>query len=174
MFASRIGRITRQTGRVEFVTHNCWPYVAIPAFLVMSLFWLGAGLFMLGGILGFVSPETMTPVTRTFLCFWTLGWAVLGGLSWKAGYRKAFVRLEGVADKDGLRLVRRSILGRKSWTYAWSQIDGFTEVGIDGKFYRHVALYVEGKHVDLDTHLEPKTAQALVNALEDVRSRVSL
>ncbi|MBB5037345.1 hypothetical protein [Prosthecobacter dejongeii] len=173
MFASRIGRITRKAGRVEFVIHNRWPYAAIPAFLVLYLIWLGAGVFMLGGILGFVSPETMTPVTRTFLCFWTLGWAVLGALSCKDGYRKAFVRVEGVADKDGLRLVRRSILGRKTWTYAWSQIDGVTEVVIDGKFYRHVALYVEGKHVDLDSHLEPKTAQALVNALEDVREEAS-
>jgi hypothetical protein len=169
MFASRTGRITRKSGVVEFVIHNPWPYLAIPGFLVLSLIWLGASLFMLAGILGFVSPETVTPTTRVFLCFFTLACTVAGVLSVKDGYRKTLVRLEGTADKDGLRLMRRSFLGRRTWNYAWSQIDGVTEVVIDGKFYRNVVLYVEGKFVDLDTHLEPRMAEALANALEDVR-----
>lgn len=119
---------------MEFVIHNRWPCVAIPGFLVLSLIWLGASLFMLAGILGFVSSETVTPTTRVFLCFFTLVCTVAGVLSMKDGYHKALVRLEGTADKDGLRLMRRSFLGRRTLNYAWSQIDGVTKVVIDGKF----------------------------------------
>jgi hypothetical protein len=155
-----------QSGRsVSISTFAKRPWLEIMAFTSWVIPWFAFGIFGLLGVLGQISPETMTVGIRVFLSIWLLLWFVGGAFFVRSGFLLAFSRVEVLADSTGISLQRFFPLGSTSKNYNWDSIDYVSEYLQDGRLYGGVVMRADERLITIDEKLPNRVAASVADAL---------
>lgn len=165
MFPARDAVIDRSEGSVDISTFAKHPWLEIAAFVAWVIPWFAFGLFGLVGVLGQISPETMTGGIRLFLSIWLILWFVGGGFFIRSGFLRAFSRLKILADATGILIQRTFPLGISTQKYPWERIEYISEYVQDGRAYGGVVMRTNERLITIDERLPNRVASSIADAL---------
>jgi hypothetical protein len=165
MFPARDAIIDQSGGSVAISTFAKRPWLEIISFMSWVILWFAFGIFGLLGVLGQISPETMTVGIRVFLSIWLILWFIGGAFFVRSGFLRAFSRLEVLADTTGISLQRIFPLGSTSRIYTWDRIEYVTECLQDGRPYGGVVMRADERLITIDEKLPSRVAASMADAL---------
>lgn len=168
MFTVRDATIEQTIAMVSVTTVAKHPIAAIPRFFAWVVPWLSLGIFFLLGIIGLVSPETMTPGLRVFGSVILLLYFAGGAVFARDGFLRAFSRIDVLADSTGISLRRTFPLGSTFRHYPWHCIDYVSEYVQQGLPYGGVVMRANGRLVTIDERLPNRVAASIAKALGSV------
>lgn len=122
-------------------------------FVIVTLIWLGAGLFAAHSVFNFENPTLTTP-TRIFLGIWSVLWLGGGGYQRFHSFVGHFAVVRCVADLEGLSCeINAWILNRKLY-FKWADVDSVSHSDIPQKSYTSLYVFSKGQRFAVDHYLE--------------------
>lgn len=172
MWPVRAMEIARTTPEYTVVVRPAWRLLSLPSFLVKWIFLLVLLLLFGGGLVGLISPHTMTPALRVF----TGLMLVTGLLYWlpelRPDFHAAFASSVIQSTGNGLEVFAESFLSRRMALYPWENLRAVRETSFGNGWHRNLVIeeFGGGTRI-LEWRLSPGDARRLVDALSDELDR---
>lgn len=168
MIATRNAHIKASHGRVTVFTFPEYPFLHLLKFVGILISWLVGTVFVILGLSGALSPESMTNGIRTFLIIWLILWLTGGAFTLPGSFMTSFSTINIEADATGVIVRKKFPFGQQSQKYLWSDLKYISNYIIDGRAYGGVVLHVRGRVLKIDERLPNRVAEKISRSIESI------